>query len=112
MMLDRIKVYVAAPYSRPDPCVNTHLAILAGARLWDLGYTPFVPHLTHLWHTVAPRPYDQWLAWDLAWLQTCRVLLRLPGASTGADLEVAFAREHGIAVVDSFEGLHDWAGTR
>lgn len=109
-MLNRIKVYVAGPYSKPDPCVNTHDAIRVGSLLWDRGYTPFVPHLTHLWHTVAPRPYIDWLAYDLVWLAACDVLLRLPGESSGADLEIEFAKERGIHVVHSFHELDVWAG--
>lgn len=101
------KVYVAGPYTKPDPCVNTHNAIRAAEELWDAGFVPFVPHLTHLWHTVSPRPYEDWLAYDLHWLQGCDALLRLPGESSGADKEVAYARTRGIRVVHSIAELTD-----
>lgn len=52
----KIRVYVAGPYTKPDPRINTHNAIKAAAELMDAGYAPYVPHLNHLWHTVAPRP--------------------------------------------------------
>ena len=102
------KVYIAGPYSKPDPCVNTRAAILAGERAWAAGFVPFVPHLTHLWHTVSPRPYEDWLAYDLHWLRCCDAVWRLPGESGGADEEVAEAARLGIPVFLSFEALAAW----
>lgn len=104
--MGRIKVYVAGPYSKPDPCINTHRAILAGQRLWDAGYAPFVPHLTHFWHTILPQPYETWLEMDAEWITSCAVMLRLPGESPGADKEVSLAVSLGISVVNSVEELY------
>lgn len=101
----RKRTYVAGPYTRPDPCVNTHAALLVANQLWEVGFMPFVPHLTHFWHTVTPRPYEFWLEYDTEMLACCDYLVRLPGESAGADREVAFARERGIPVffgVDAF----------
>jgi hypothetical protein len=58
-----------------------------------------------LWHVVAPHDYSFWCIYDLAWLEVCDVLLRLPGESPGADREVAFADEHGIPVVCNLPDL-------
>jgi hypothetical protein len=98
-------VYVAGPYTRPDPCVNTHAALKAADRLWELGCTPYVPHLTHFWHTMSPRAYEEWMSQHLHFLPRCEALLRLPGESPGADREVARAKELGIPVYDSIEDL-------
>lgn len=110
------KVYVAAPYTRPDPCVNTRAAILAGDQLWAAGFIPFVPHLTHLWHTVSPHDYSDWLAYDLHWLRVCDAVLRLPGESSGADAEVAEAHRLRIPVFEDVAAVVAWAtsggGTR
>lgn len=95
-------VYVAGPYTNPDPVLNTHVAIDAWAELSEAGYVPFVPHLNLLIHLVHPRPEDFWYEYDLQFLARCDVLLRLPGESKGADVEAAFARDRGIPV---FEGL-------
>ncbi len=103
------KVYVAGPYTKPDPCINTRTAILVGDRLWASGLIPFVPHLTHLWHTVSPHPYSDWLAYDIEWLLCCDVLLRMPGESSGADLEVAHAERHGIPVFYTVDEVIAWA---
>lgn len=104
-MSAKLKVYVAGPYTRPDPCANTHRAIHVGQKLWDLGYCPFVPHLTHFWHTMIPNPYETWLAMDLEWLEKCDVMLRLDGESSGADKEEAYAKVRKIPVVRSVEEL-------
>lgn len=103
-------VYVAGPYTKPDPCVNTRAAILVGEELWKAGFIPFVPHLTHLWHTVSPRPYQDWLDYDMHWLRVCHALLRFPGESSGADKEVAEAHRLGIPVFYSVADVISWSG--
>ena len=99
------RIYVAGPYAHPDPVINTRNAILAGEELVRRGYTPYIPHLNMLWHTVAPHEPDFWYAYDLEWLPCCQGLLRLPGASTGADREVEHAKVLGIPVYHSIEEL-------
>jgi hypothetical protein len=97
---------VAGRYSAPDPCVNTHAAVVMANRLLDLGYIPVVPHLTHFWHTMTPRPYEDWLRIALAMVERCDALYRLAGHSPGADREVARARECGLPVyLDGEAGL-------
>lgn len=110
---DRPLVYVAAPYTRPDPVENTHRLIKAVDRLVDDGFvTPFAPHLTLLWHLVNPRPLEFWYAYDLAMLVRCDAILRLPGESTGADREVAFAVDRGLPAFTSTNDLYEWAARR
>ena len=102
------RVYVAGPYTRPDPCANTHQAILTADLLWDLGFVPFVPHLTHFWHTMSPKPYQAWLDYDNNWLLCCDAVLRIPGESSGADKETALAVASGIPVFHSIADLIVW----
>jgi len=92
-----MKVYVAGPYTS-EPGSNVHTAIKAAQRLVEAGHVPFVPHLYHLWHLIIPGSYEQWIMLDLEWLRSCNALIRLPGKSSGADKEVAFAMELGIKV--------------
>lgn len=92
-------VYVAAPYTQPDPVQNTHAVIKIADALLDAGFTPLVPHLTLAWHLVSPKPYSAWLAYDRHLLARCDVLLRVPGYSHGATQECAFADELGIPVI-------------
>ena len=92
------RVYVAGPYTRGDVAVNVRNAYGAANRLADLGFAPFVPHATHFWHMMFPRPYEFWLDLDAQFLPFCGALLRLPGDSSGADKEVALARSLDIPV--------------
>lgn len=97
-MMRKLRVYIAGPYTKPDPCVNTFNAVQAGQKLLEAGHYPFVPHLTHFWHTMAPNPYEKWLELDMEWLKVSDCVLRLSGESSGADAEVAEAEALGIPV--------------
>lgn len=110
-------IYVAGPYSNPDPVENTHRAIAWGDLLWKLGAAPLVPHLTLLWHLASPKPYEEWLELDLNHLRGCDALLRIPGESSGADGEVQEAWRLGLPVAlvqlrhtrpDREASLHAW----
>lgn len=102
-------VYLAGPYSKPDPAVNTRVAILAGQRLRDeLDIVTIVPHVTHFEQMLAPKPYDYWLAIDIDILAGCDALLRMPGGSSGADAEVEFCFANKIPVFFSEHKLAEW----
>lgn len=93
------KVYVAGPYTKGDVVVNVRNTILVANKIADLGMWPFVPHLTHFWHLVMPRPYEFWCELDNQFLPCCDALIRLPGESTGSDREVELAHTLCIPVV-------------
>lgn len=99
------KVYIAGPYTKPEPCVNTHNTIMVAEEIVKQGHTPYIPHLNLLWHIVVPHEADFWYAYDLEWLIVCDILLRMPGESVGADHEVNFAIKNGIPVVFSMDEL-------
>ena len=99
------RVYVAGPYTKGDVAINVRAAILAGDKLIQAGHAPFVPHLCHLWHLLCPHDWELWLIYDLQWLDVCDCLLRLPGESAGADLEVKRAKELGIPVYFTIESV-------
>ena len=98
-------VYVAGPYSKPDPEDNVIAAIDVTNKLIDLGFTPYCPHLTHYINQRVYRPYEYWLAFDMHWLRLCDAVLRIPGESHGSDLEVAEAKARNIPVFYSIEEL-------
>jgi len=100
-----IRVYITGPYTKGDVAQNVHAAIQAGDRLAQAGLFPFIPHLTHFWHLLYSHDWKFWLAQDFVWLEACDVLLRLPGESNGADLEVQRARELGMTVYWSVEAI-------
>jgi hypothetical protein len=100
-----MRIFIAGPYTSPDPAVNVRAAIDAATRILDAGHTPFVPHLTHFWHVIVPRPYETWTAWDLEWLKVCDAVVRLPGRSPGADAEMSEAANLGLAMFWGLERL-------
>ncbi len=102
-----MKVYIAGPYTKGDVALNVRTAIEAANRVLRGGHVPFVPHLYHFWHLLCPGPYVQWTALDLAWLEVCDAIIRLPGDSKGADGEVARAIELHIPVFYSVEEFLD-----
>jgi hypothetical protein len=91
-------VYIAGPYTHPDPVLNTRNACLFADELAAAGAAVIVPHLSLLWHAISPAPVETWYARDLDVLAHCHAVAWLPGESTGADAEVAFAQERGIPV--------------
>lgn len=111
-MSDQTKplVYVAGPYSNPDPVENTHAALAVGDTFMRGGVvTPIVPHLTMTWHLVFPHPYEQWLAYDLEVMRRCDAVYRIVGPSSGADAEVAEAEAMGLPVFHEIADLYAWA---
>ena len=103
--MKKIFVYVASPYTKGDVAVNVRVNVEAGDKIARLGFVPFIPLLTHFWHMLFPHPYEFWTAMDLHWIYNCDALLRLPGESSGADAEVAYAQRLGIPVFYTIEAL-------
>lgn len=92
-------VYIAGPYTRPDPVQNTHRAIQIGMGLYTSGFAyPVIPHVTLITHLVCPQPAEFWYEFDYHSLSRCDAVYRFPGESTGADAEVALAEKLDIPV--------------
>ena len=105
-----IRIYVAGPYTQGYVIGNVQRAMEATVALIRAGHYPFCPHLSHYPDAVAreqgePLTWEDWLAQDLVWLAQCEALLRLPGESRGADIEVAHALRWGIPVYHSLAEL-------
>ena len=98
-------IYVAGPYTNGDVAINVRNAYEAANRLADLGFAPFVPHSTHFWHMLFPRPYEFWLELDNQFLPLCQAVLRLSGHSSGADKEVLLAQTLNIPVFTNMDDL-------
>jgi hypothetical protein len=99
------KIYVAGPYTQGDVAINVRSAFEAANKLADLGFAPFVPHATHFWHMMFPRPYDFWLQLDNQFVPCCDAVLRIAGPSSGADKEVQLAEQLGIPVFHQIKQL-------
>lgn len=80
---------------------------------------PVVPLWSHFQHTLFPRAYEDWIAYDLALLPRYDACLRLnsehpdldysESRSSGADREVAEFKRMGKPVFYSIEELYAWA---
>lgn len=104
------RIYVAGPITIGDQFLNVVRAIKAAEELRAVGLFPFVPHLSALWHMIAPVPYEEWLVYDFAWIDACDALLRIPGESGGADREATYAASTGKPVFLSVSDVLRWAG--
>ena len=97
------KIYLAGPISKGDLGYNIAQAIRAADVLMGMGAAPYVPHLTVYWQMMSamyhgPKmdDYEHWIPYDFAWLKASDALLRLPGESKGADMEMTMANPRGI----------------
>ena len=104
------KLYLASPYTSPDPIVRNsrvELASIIAARLMEQGYVVFSP-ITHS-HRVADhlhhrnaRSHEFWMAQCLPMLEAsdCMMILPIDGwrESRGIAEELAFARSNDIPI--------------
>jgi hypothetical protein len=113
-------VFIASPYTGGDPAINVHFQCKVFDELLSAGRVlPMVPLWTHFQHTLFPRPYADWIAYDREMLRLCDCCLRLDArheqagylqhASSGADAEVEAFRALGKPVFFSIEDLYAWA---
>ena len=96
-----MRVYIAGPYTKGDVAENVREAINTGDIIALEGHTVFIPHLNHFWHMIHLHSYEFWIKQDEDWLKCCDALVRLPGESIGADIEVKLAERLGIPVFTS-----------
>ena len=93
-----IVVYLSSPYTKGDQALNVRKQMEVTDKLMDKGFCTITPLYTHFQHMFMPRDYEDWMKIDLELIRRCDVVLRLPGESSGADREVAYAEELGIPV--------------
>ncbi len=98
-------VYVAGPYTKGDVAVNVRNMILVCNQVMDKGFIPYCPLLTHFWHLITPKKYEEWMKYDEVWLGKCDCLLRMPGDSSGADREVDHMRSLGRDIFQSVDDI-------
>lgn len=105
-------VYVAGPYTHPDPVENTRRAIATGLELYDTGKVGvLIPHMNLIAGMVEFHPLEYWYQYDLDQLAHCTAMYRLSGPSEGAEREQKFAQVRGIPVFQEHERaqLLGWA---
>ena len=106
--MEKIKVYIASPYTLGDVAVNVKVQLDCVDELMTLGFAPYAPLYSHFQHMSHPRPYIDWIEIDLVWVKVCDCLLRLDGKSSGADGEVKCAKENNIPVFYSIKEMCEY----
>ena len=104
-MKEKIKVYIASPYTVGDKGENVKEQIDCADMLMADGFVPFVPLYYHFHHIMYHHSYEVWAKLGLEWLKECDCILRLPGISAGADHEVSEARRMDIPIFYSYKEL-------
>lgn len=112
-VLERMRdiIYLATPYSHPDPAVELerfNLVTKAAALLVSQGHVVFSPiTMTHPINLVMPKTgvvydSDYWVDFDTAFMSFCTelVLLTLPGwqESRGVSRELEYFRAAGLPI--------------
>lgn len=99
-------IYIASPYSSyGDKQAAVNVQIDAFAALRDAGHQPIAPLLSHYVDQRHPASYERWMEWCKVMVSVSDMLLRVGGASDGADSEAAEARRLGKPVVYSLESI-------
>ena len=112
-------VYIASPYSKGDVAANAHFQCKVFDQLLESGLVlPVAPLWSHFQHTVFPRKYEDWIAYDQAMLPLYDCCLRLDAnipsmeysesRSSGADAEVKTFESLGKPVFYSVDDLLAW----
>jgi hypothetical protein len=112
--MSKPKVYVSGPITQGNRNHNYFQAIEAERELMLAGFAPLNPMrsmtLPFAWQD--DMPHDLWLSVDLPWVECSDVVLRLPGASKGADMECDHAVRRGIPICYSLTDLENWRDNR
>lgn len=111
--MTRKRVYLSGPISNGgNGSVNSQKANMAAAavvaqRLMEAGYAVLCPHLTVHQEELTGiyNDHSVWIENDLPWVEAADLVVRMPGASVGADRECAFAKENGIPVYSVEQAL-------
>ena len=104
----RPRIYISGPLTSSGNVVeNLDRAMAAARSLIDAGFAPFCPHLTYHVDPGGEYPHATWMAIELPWVSVADAVLRLPGESLGADLEVGEAEMFGIPAFTTIADLTD-----
>lgn len=106
-------IYIAGPITLGDPHHNVNQAKQAALEIIRAGHAPIIPQLhMYLEHDVPSAEssisWEEWLASDKQLLNRADAILRLPGDSKGADLELYWAGSRGIPVFHDVQQLIDY----
>ena len=104
----RQRIYISGPLTSSGNVLDNLAHAMDAARaLIAAGFAPFCPHLTYHVDPGEAIPHTTWMEIELPWVSVADALLRLPGESLGADIEVGEARRLGIPVFTTIADLAD-----
>lgn len=121
--MEKIRVYIASPYTNGNRDELAELQMKAAAILLKNGFNPYPPLYNHYIQEDHPELDHNfgWLDIDKSWLELCDVMVRLFPKdengyrieSPGADEEEDFSKKKGIPVFyfDDLSELEAWART-
>src|ERR1700747_1043214 len=100
-------VYISGPISKPNRKKGRYgKNIVPAMNMWaylcSAGFHIYCPHLSYMLSSHLVKEWgddlshDEWMEEDLYWLSKCDALIRLPGESPGADIEVEHAKNQAI----------------
>lgn len=112
-------VYIASPYTKGDPAMNTRCSMEVFDELMNDGIVwPVTPLWSHFQHIMFPRPYKDWVEYDLILIERLDACLRINAEysklgykiteSSGADGEVKYFQELNKPVFLSKDSLYEW----
>lgn len=102
-------VYIAGPISRGCQFTNVRKGCELWHQLWTLGIDAYCPHWSAQQQFHTELGHAEWLAYDTqVILPRCDALFRMPGESSGADIEVEWMKEHGKPVFYEISKLAEW----
>jgi len=103
-------IYIIGPYTKGDTVINVRIAILAAEEILAKGHIPYIPHLTHFWHLLFPKPHQFWLDYDKNFIPFCDAAYRIPGESSGGDSEERDFIADGKPIYRSIDKIPDIGG--
>lgn len=114
---EKLRIYLSGPITKGNRSLSFYQAAEAQRLLMLEGHAVLNPMLSIMHPDGMNIDWQTWIDSDLEWVAVADAIVRLPGESKGADIETAFAREHGIPVlmVEDFEclsGLFTHAGKK
>ncbi len=111
-------VYISSAYTKGDQGLNVRFQMDMFKKLVQMTAMPVAPLWLHFQHIAHPMPYEFWMDYDKAVILRCDALVRLnvsypeygyfQAESSGADREVAFAKEIGVPVLFNLQDLDTW----
>jgi nucleoside 2-deoxyribosyltransferase len=98
-------IYISGKYTGTPEEIkqNIEAARKVAVELWNEGYTALCPHLnTAHFENDCSATYEDYIQGDLELLSRCDAMVLCPNykSSTGAKIEIEYAKEHGIPIYE------------